>query len=85
MDPIEALRRSRVKQRPKFIRGAKVFTCDVIREPVLIRLRQQFSSQERKIVVECSQTECQYHGTNDPACPLHFGLFDPGPGETTKS
>ena len=74
-----------MKQGPKFIRGAKVFACNVIGEPVRIRLRQQFSSQERRVVVECSQIECQYHGTSDPACPLHFGLFDPRPDDTTKS
>lgn len=55
---------------------AKSFDCSVISETVSISLRRRTSFGSRgKLFVHCSESECQYIGTNEPPCPLTLELF----------
>ncbi|MCB9557998.1 MAG: hypothetical protein H6707_17930 [Deltaproteobacteria bacterium] len=54
------------------------YRCDVISEPVLIRLlnrrRGGFAGRDEPFV-ECDQRDCQYVGTNALPCPLSLDMF----------
>lgn len=55
---------------------AQKFWCEVVSEPVLIRLRRADGfGRARGYFVQCDQTECQYVDENKAPCPLHVGMF----------
>ena len=57
-------------------RPSKSFDCSVISETVSIALRQRTSlGTERKLFVQCSESDCQYVDANEPPCPLTLELF----------
>lgn len=51
----------------------KDFQCDLIAQPVSIRLRRRPMSVE--LFVQCSESDCQYVNVNKPPCPLTLKLF----------
>lgn len=55
---------------------AREFWCDVVREPVMIRLKRPGGfGRNQGYFVQCNQAECQYVEENKPPCPLHIGMF----------
>jgi hypothetical protein len=55
---------------------SKSFQCDVISQAVSIALRRRTSlGTTGKLFVHCSESDCQYVGTNEPPCPLTLDIF----------
>lgn len=55
---------------------AREFWCDVVSEPVMIRLKRPGGfGRNQGYFVQCNQADCQYVEENKPPCPLHPGLF----------
>jgi len=55
---------------------AREFSCEVVSEMVLIRLRRVDGfGRARGYFVQCNQTDCQYVDENKLPCPLHVGMF----------
>lgn len=55
---------------------AREFSCGVVSETVLIRLRRPGGfGRPPGYFVQCNQTDCQYVDENKPPCPLHVGIF----------
>ena len=55
---------------------AREFFCEVVSEPVLIRLRRSPGfGRAQGYFVQCNQVDCQYVDENKPTCPLHVGMF----------
>ena len=55
------------------------YECTVVSEVVKIRLRTKSKpgwSNERELVVQCDQSDCQYVDVNEPPCPLSLSLFE---------
>jgi hypothetical protein len=54
----------------------KPFYCTVVSESVTITLarRRRFSGPD-DLVVQCSESDCQYADANVPPCPLNLALF----------
>ena len=58
------------------LRGGKRFYCPTMGEDVLIALRRTvWGAGAVSLFVECSESDCQYAGTNEPPCPLSPDLF----------
>ena len=54
----------------------KEFTCSVVSETVVIRLKRPGGfGRPQGYFVQCNQTDCQYVDENKPPCPLHVGMF----------
>lgn len=55
---------------------AREFSCEVVSETVLIRLRRWGGfGRAPGYFVQCNQLDCQYVDENKPPCPLHIGMF----------
>jgi hypothetical protein len=54
---------------------AREFWCQVVSEPVLIRLKRPAGLRPTGYFVQCNQTDCQYVDTNKPPCPLRVEMF----------
>jgi hypothetical protein len=77
MDPIEVLRRNRAEKVRRRGAESQEYSCKVMGEQVVIRLRRETGSlNTEKWFVQCNQVDCQYSELNESPCPLHIGLFD---------
>jgi hypothetical protein len=55
---------------------ARAYWCDVVSEPVSIRLTWRFGRVGRDgYFVQCNQLDCQYVDENKAPCPLSVALF----------
>ena len=57
----------------------KDYYCAVISEDVKIILktkRTMSNTVDKKLYVQCDQSECQYVDSNQSPCPLELQLFD---------
>lgn len=58
------------------LRGGKRFYCPTMGEDVVIALRRKLGGADSlSLFVECSESDCQYAGANEPPCPLNPDLF----------
>ena len=61
---------------------SKSFQCDLISQTVSIALRRRTALGKRgTLFVQCSESDCQYVGANEPPCPLTLDIFAAEIGE----
>ena len=61
------------------VKRQQEYECTVVSEVVRIHLRSKTKpgwNNERELVVQCDQSECQYVDVNEPPCPLSLTLFE---------
>jgi hypothetical protein len=65
-----------VQEAPMSRFPSKSFHCEVISEAVSIVVRRRTSLGTRgKLFVQCTESDCQYAGVNEPPCPLTLDIF----------
>ena len=61
------------------VKRQQEYVCLVVSEVVKIHLKTKSKlgwNNERELVVQCDQSECQYVDVNEPPCPLSLSLFE---------